>query len=76
MTGVQTCALPICTPAAIIQRLYSETVKASQVPEVIELMSRIGYAPANTTPQQYTERKRAETAMWAKLIKDANIRGE
>jgi tripartite-type tricarboxylate transporter receptor subunit TctC len=67
---------PAGTPGPIIQRIYSETVKATQVPEVIELMNRIGYAPANTTPQQYAERRRTESAMWAKVIKDANIRGE
>jgi tripartite-type tricarboxylate transporter receptor subunit TctC len=67
---------PAGTPAAIIQRIYSETVKATQSAEVVELMGRIGYTPANTTPQQYAERKRAESAMWAKVIKDAGIRGE
>ena len=67
---------PARTPAAVIERLYSETVKATQAPEVIDLMNKIGYAPANTTPRQYAEQKRSETAMWAKLIKDANIRGE
>ena len=67
---------PVGTPPPIIQRIYNETVKANQLPEVVELMNRIGYAPANTTPQQYAEQKRKETAMWAKLIKDANIRGE
>jgi len=67
---------PAGTPAAIVQRIYDEVVKANQSPEVIELMNRIGYTPANTTPRQYAEQKRTETAMWAKLIKDANIRGE
>jgi tripartite-type tricarboxylate transporter receptor subunit TctC len=67
---------PARTPEAIVQRLYSETAKAAFLPEVIDLMSKIGYAPANNTPQQYAEIKRTETAMWAKLIKEANIRGE
>jgi tripartite-type tricarboxylate transporter receptor subunit TctC len=67
---------PAGTPAATIQRIYSETVKAMQFSEVVELLNRIGYAPANITPQQYAERKRTETAMWAKVIKDAGIRGE
>jgi tripartite-type tricarboxylate transporter receptor subunit TctC len=67
---------PARTPAAIVQRIYAETVKAIQLPEVVDLMNKIGYAPAGTTPQQYAEQKRNETAMWAKLIKDANIRGE
>ncbi len=67
---------PARTPDVVIQRIYSEAAKATQIPEVIDLMNKIGYAPANTTPRQYAEQKRTETAMWAKLIKDANIRGE
>lgn len=67
---------PARTPGAIVQRIYNETTKAAYLPEVIDLMNKIGYAPTNTTPAQYAEQKRAETAMWAKLIKDANIRGE
>ncbi len=67
---------PARTPPGIVQRIYSETVKAAFLPDVIDLMNKIGYSPANNTPQQYSEIKRTETAMWAKLIKDANIRGE
>ena len=67
---------PARTPEAIVQRLYRETARAAFLPEVIDLMNKIGYSPANTTPQQYAEQRRAEMAMWAKLIKDANIRGE
>ena len=67
---------PAGTPAPAIQRLYQETVKASQLPDVVDLMNKIGYSPASTTPQQYAEHRRMETAMWAKLIKEANIRGE
>jgi tripartite-type tricarboxylate transporter receptor subunit TctC len=67
---------PARTPEAIVQRLYSETAKAAFLPEVIDLMNKIGYAPANNTPRQYAEQKRTETAMWAKLIREANIRGE
>ena len=67
---------PAGTASHIIQRIYTETVKASQIPEVVELMHRVGYTPINTTPQQYAALKRTETAMWAKLIKNANIRGE
>jgi tripartite-type tricarboxylate transporter receptor subunit TctC len=67
---------PAGTPAPVIQRIHSETTKAMQFAEVVDLMNRIGYAPANTTPQQYAERKRAESAMWAKVIREAGIRGE
>lgn len=67
---------PAITPKFIIQRLHGETLKALKLPEVLDLMSKIGYSPTGTTPEQYTEIKRSETAMWAKLIKEANIRGE
>jgi tripartite-type tricarboxylate transporter receptor subunit TctC len=67
---------PAGTSASIIQRLHEETVKAVQLPEVVDLMTKIGYAPALTTPQQYADIKRTEIAMWAKVIKDAQIRGE
>lgn len=67
---------PAGTPARIIQRLHEETIKAAKLPEVIELMNKIGYAPAYTTPEQYAEQRRAETAMWAKVIQEAKIRGE
>jgi len=67
---------PAGTPGPVTERLYQETVKASQSADVIELMNRIGYSPASTTPRQYAELRRTETAMWAKLIKEANIRGE
>ncbi|MEQ1774451.1 MAG: tripartite tricarboxylate transporter substrate-binding protein, partial [Burkholderiales bacterium] len=67
---------PAGTASHIIQRLYAETVKALQIPEVVDLMHKVGYAPASTTPRQYAELKHTETVMWAKVIQGANIRGE
>ena len=67
---------PAGTASTIVQRIYSETIKALKIPEVIDLMNKVGYAPVYVTPPQYAELKRTETAMWAKVIKDANIRGE
>ena len=67
---------PADTSSPIVQRIYNETIKALKIAEVIDLMNKVGYAPAYVTPPQYAELKRAETAMWAKVIKDANIRGE
>lgn len=67
---------PAGTSRNIIRRLHDEAVKVLQIPEVLELMNKIGYAPTGTTPERYAEIKRTETMMWAKLIKDANIRGE
>jgi tripartite-type tricarboxylate transporter receptor subunit TctC len=67
---------PAGTANHIVQRIHGETANALKIPEVIDLMNKVGYAPAHTTPAQYSELKRTETAMWAKVIKEANIRGE
>ena len=56
--------------------LPSYIPREQRMPDVVAPMSKIGYAPAETTPEQYAEIKRTESAMWAKLIKDANIRPE
>ena len=67
---------PAGTQATIIRRLHDETIKVLHMPDVVALMNKIGYAPTGTTPEQYAEIKRTETALWAKVIRDAKIRGE
>jgi hypothetical protein len=39
-------------------------------------MNKIGYSPTGTTPEEYADIKRKETAMWANVIKEAKIRAE
>lgn len=68
--------VPAGTSPTIVRRIYEETAKVVQMPDVIALMSKIGYAPADTTPEQYAKIKRTEMAMWAKLIREANIKRE
>jgi len=46
------------------------------MPEIHELINNIGYEPTGTTPEQLAEIIHTETATWAKVIKDANIRAE
>ena len=67
---------PAQTPKAIITRVHDETVRVLRMPEIRELVNKIGYEPTGTTPAELTEFLRAESALWAKVIKDANIRVE
>ena len=67
---------PAGTPRNIIARLHDDTVRVLRMPGVPELMNKIGYTPTETSPEQLAEIKRTESAMWAKVIKDANIRVE
>ncbi len=67
---------PAGTPRRIVMRVHDETLTALRAPEMIELVNKIGYTPTGTTPEEYGRIKRAEAAMWAKVIRDAHIRAE
>ena len=60
---------PRATPAAIIERLNSAVVAATQSQETRDRMVRVGYEPAGSTPQQLAEHIRSELARYARLIK-------
>jgi len=66
--------VPAGTPQAIIARIHAETVKVLRVPEIRERIVNIGYEPTGTTPEELAEFLRTESAILAKVIKDAHIR--
>jgi len=67
---------PAGTPRNIIGRLNEETVRVVRMPEMRQPINNVGYEPTGTTPEQLAEFIRTESAVWAKVIKDANIRAE
>jgi tripartite-type tricarboxylate transporter receptor subunit TctC len=67
---------PAGTPANVIARVHDEAARVLAMPDVQDLLHKVGYTATGTTAEQLAEIKRAETAMWAKVIKDANIRAE
>lgn len=64
------------TPAVIVDRLNRETNQALQAPEVIARFAGDGAEAAGGTPQQFAAHIKAERDKWAKVIKQAGIRGE
>ena len=64
---------PAGTPREVIARLNAAWVKTAGLPETIEKMKNAGFEPLSGTPEQLGEFISAETARWAKVIKDANI---
>lgn len=68
--------VPSKTPIAIVNRLHDEAVKAVAVPDVQQAMSRQGLEVETGTPQELAARIKAETAVWAAVIKAAGIRAE
>jgi tripartite-type tricarboxylate transporter receptor subunit TctC len=67
---------PAKTPAAIIQRLYDETVKIMKMPEVKDLVTTGGSEVAFTTPKETQGLLREEGAMWQKVVSKLGIKGE
>ena len=68
MTGVQTCALPIC--------LNSEINKVINSADMKDRLTTGGIDPLLSTPEQFASFIQTETARYAKVIKSAGIKAE
>jgi tripartite-type tricarboxylate transporter receptor subunit TctC len=68
--------VPAKTPAAVVNRLRDEAIKAVALPDVQQAMARQGLEVETSTPQQLAQRIKAEAAVWAEVIKTAGIRAE
>lgn len=67
---------PAGTPRAIIDRLHSESVKATASPEMRGRLTAMGGEPASATPEQTGELMRTEYARWGKVIRESGIKAE
>jgi tripartite-type tricarboxylate transporter receptor subunit TctC len=68
--------LPAGTPKPIADKFYADLVKVMQDPEVKEKFAQLGVEALSGTGEQFAAYMRAETAKYAKLIKEANIHAE
>jgi tripartite-type tricarboxylate transporter receptor subunit TctC len=68
--------LPARTPADIVQRLNAEVNKALREPGVVELSQKLGITLVGGKPQQLAQRQAQDSAMWGKVIREGNIKGE
>lgn len=64
---------PAATPADIVAALNKRVVEAIRDPEVNKRLVDFGVEPVGSTPAQYAELLRKETARWHKLIHDLKI---
>ncbi len=69
-------AAPAGTPKPVVDRLNAELGKILQLPDVKAKLLEQGVYATHTTPQEATRRIHDEVAMWAKVIKDANVKVE
>lgn len=67
---------PANTPAPVVDKIYRETAKALQSPDVRERFSREGAEPVASTPADFGAYVRSEFAKYAKLVKDTGIKAD
>jgi tripartite-type tricarboxylate transporter receptor subunit TctC len=67
---------PKGTPRDIIARLNADFGRIVTLPEVQERYASLGVFTEHSTPQQVTERIRADTQSYARLLKAAGIEPE
>ena len=67
---------PANVPAAVVNRLSSEIVKAAQLPDVRERLTLEGANVVAGNPQQAMAHIQAEIARWTKVVKAAGIKAE
>jgi tripartite-type tricarboxylate transporter receptor subunit TctC len=58
----------------IVSKLHTESIKALKLPEVRERLGSVGAEPGGNTPDEFGAFIRAETAKYARIVKDANIK--
>jgi tripartite-type tricarboxylate transporter receptor subunit TctC len=62
------------TPQPIIDRMYTETVKVLQMPDIKEIWASQGADAGGMPPAEFGAFVRSEIAKWAKVVKDAGIK--
>ncbi|WP_010465461.1 Bug family tripartite tricarboxylate transporter substrate binding protein [Acidovorax radicis] len=67
---------PAKTPTAVVQLLNQEINKALKDPALVALADKLGVTLVGGTPQQLGDLQKADSAKWAKVIKDGNIKAE
>ena len=66
--------VPAKTPSNVVRLLHDAAVKALDNPDVQQAIGRQGLEIRTSSPGELAARIKTETAVWAGIIKDANIR--
>ena len=67
---------PAELPRDVVLKLRAEIVRALQIPEIRSKLVAQGADPAASTPEQFADYLRAETAKWAKVVKASGAKAD
>jgi tripartite-type tricarboxylate transporter receptor subunit TctC len=68
--------LPARTPADVVQKLNAAINHALHDPAVATLADKLGVTLVGGTPQHLAEVQKADSATWAKVIRDGHIKAD
>jgi tripartite-type tricarboxylate transporter receptor subunit TctC len=67
---------PAATPREVVARLHSEIVKVLRMPDIRDRLVAQGADPVGSSPEEFGAFMKSETAKWARVIREANIRAD
>jgi len=65
--------VPTGTPKSVIGKVHADTVKALSSPDLRKRFTEIGMVPVGNSPQDFARDIKAESARWAKIIKERKL---
>ena len=66
--------VPAGTPRDVVALLNHEIVKAMETPDMRERQAMLGNDVRGGTPDEFGQRIQSEVAIWARVIRAANIK--
>jgi tripartite-type tricarboxylate transporter receptor subunit TctC len=64
------------TPKPVVDKLYAETAKILQMPDVQKRLTGLGGEPGNVSQAEFAAMVKSDYDRFGKLIKDANVKLE
>jgi len=64
---------PTGTPKEVIQKVYQDTKRALEAPDLRGRLYVQGLAPVGNSPDEFARAMKAETALWAKVVRERKI---
>jgi tripartite-type tricarboxylate transporter receptor subunit TctC len=65
---------PAGTPKAIVDKVYRDTKKALEAPDLRGRLFVQGLAPVASSPEEFASAMKEETALWARVVRERNIK--
>jgi len=65
--------VPAGTPQATIDKIYQDTAKALQSPELRTRFEQLGMVPVGNRPADFAKAIKEESARWAKIIRERKL---